>query len=54
MTPHFRRFLNARLPPGLILVPQEMPGGAAIEELLLIREASDAEELINQEWRIPL
>jgi hypothetical protein len=54
MTAHFRRFLNARFSPGLIMVPQEMPIGAAIEELLLIWEASDAEELINQEWRIPL
>lgn len=54
MTAHFRRFLDARFSPGLIVVPQEMAIGAAIEELLLIWEASDAGELINREWHIPL
>ena len=46
-----------RLPgssPGLILVPQHMPIGEAIEELLLIWGASEAEEWRDRWQALPL
>ncbi len=54
MSAHFQRFVTARVCPGLILVPQDLAIGAAIEDLLLIWEASEADELVNQEWHLPL
>jgi hypothetical protein len=46
MPTHFAWFLNSRSSPGLIVVPQDLDIGHAIEDLLLIWAASDAEE-----WR---
>jgi hypothetical protein len=52
---HFSDFLQARgSSPGVILVPQYLSIGEAIEELLLIWGASDAEEWRNRILRIPL
>ena len=45
-------FLNDQ--PGVILVPQHLPIGEAIDELVLIWGASDAEEWQNRILRIPL
>jgi hypothetical protein len=46
MPAHFARFLGVRSSPGLIIVPQELAIGGAIDDLLIIWAASDAEE-----WR---
>ena len=55
MPGHFGDFLQTRgSSPGVILVPQYLPIGEAIEELLLIWSASDAEEWENRILRIPL
>ena len=56
MPRHFGDFLQARgySPGGVLLVPQYLPIGVAIEELLLIWGASDAEEWKNRILRIPL
>ena len=43
---HFARFLDGRSSPGLIIVPQDLDIGLAIEDLLIVWAASDAEE-----WR---
>lgn len=51
---HFRRFIEQRTSPGVILVPQKLPLSAAIEELLIIWLASEAEEWINQIRFLPL
>jgi hypothetical protein len=48
MPAHFARFLNSRSSPGLVLVPQDLDIGLAIEDLLLIWAASDAEEMEGQ------
>ena len=55
MPRHFGDFLQDRgSSPGVILVPQHMPVGEVIEELLLIWGASEAEEWQNR-WRaLPL
>ena len=52
MPRHFGDFLQAHgSSPGLIVVPQRMPIGAAIEELWLIWGASDADEWRDR-WRV--
>jgi hypothetical protein len=55
MPQHFGDFLQARgTSPGVLLVPQYLPIGEAIEELVLIWGASDAQEWENRILRIPL
>jgi predicted nuclease of predicted toxin-antitoxin system len=55
MPRHFADFLQARGScPGVILVPQHLRIGEAIEELVLIWGASDAEEWENRILSIPL
>jgi hypothetical protein len=55
MLQHFADFLQARgSSPGLIVVPQYMPIGKVVEELVLIWGASDAEEWRNRIVTIPL
>lgn len=55
MPRHFGDFLQAcGSSPGLILVPQHMPIGDAIEELLLIWGASGAEEWRDRWQALPL
>lgn len=55
MPRHFGNFLQAHgSSPGLILVPQDLPIGKAIEDLVLIWGASDAYECENRILRIPL
>jgi hypothetical protein len=41
---HFADFITSQICPGVILVPQTMSVADAIEDLLLVREASQAEE----------
>jgi hypothetical protein len=55
MPRHFGDFLQTRgSSPGVLLVPQYLPIGEAIEELVLIWSASDAGEWENRILRIPL
>jgi len=44
MSHHFYRFLQQGTSPGLIIVPQELDLGMAVDGILLIAEASDASE----------
>jgi len=41
---HFWRFIERQTSPGVILIPQRLPLRSAIEELLIIWLASEAEE----------
>jgi len=54
MLAHFARFIGQRSSPGLIIVSQDLDIGAAIENLLLIWAATDAEEWIGQFGFVPL
>ena len=55
MPRHFGDFLQTRgSSPGVLLVPQYLPIGEAIEELVLIWSASDIEEWQDRILRIPL
>ena len=42
-----QQFTQGRLSPGVLLVRQDLPVGEAIETLLLIWEASDADESVK-------
>jgi uncharacterized protein DUF5615 len=55
MPRHFGNFLQAASSsPGVLLIPQHLPIGDAIEELVLIWSASNANEWQNRILRIPL
>jgi len=55
MPRHFAALLQAHgASPGLILVPQHLAIGEAIEELILIWAASEAEEWMNGIHTLPL
>ena len=54
MPAHFARFLQHRSSPGLILVPQNLDIGAAVDDLLPIWAATDAHQWRNQIGYLPL
>jgi hypothetical protein len=51
---HFRHFVEQQASPGVILIPQKLPLSTAIEQLLIIWLASEAEEWVNQIRFLPL
>lgn len=51
---HFRHFITQQASPGVILIPQKLPLSTAIEHLLIIWLASEAEEWVNQIRFLPL
>lgn len=51
---HLARFLEGNTSPGVIIVSQGLDVGAAIEDLLIIWAASDAEEWRNQLGFVPI
>ena len=53
MPDHFRAYTRVHASPGVILVPQELSVGKAIEDLLLICEACDARDLQNRICLVP-
>ncbi len=53
MPQHFAKFLAERNSPGVIIVPQDMPIGQAVQELFLAWAASDAGEWVNAIRRLP-
>jgi Domain of unknown function (DUF5615) len=48
MPQHFGHFVSADTSPGVIVVPQNLPLGIAVEWLVTIWSASEAEEWANQ------
>ena len=54
MPTHFHALVSEQRCTGLILVPTRIAIADAIEDLLLIWQASEAEEWINQMRRLPL
>jgi hypothetical protein len=54
MPSHFARFRETRSSPGLIIVSQDLDIGAAMEELLLIWLATDAEEWVERVGFVPV
>jgi predicted nuclease of predicted toxin-antitoxin system len=54
MPQHFRDFVARQTSPGIILIPQELPLSTAIEQLVMIWLASEAEEWLKQIRFLPL
>jgi hypothetical protein len=54
MPEHFYRFVASRESPGLILITQRMPTGAAVEELRLVWTRLDAADFRNHITYLPL
>lgn len=54
MPHHFRDFVARQHSPGVFLISQGLPVAAAVEALLLITDASEAEEWENQLTYLPL
>ena len=54
MPQHFRRFADSAFSPGVFLLAQSLGPSRAIEELVTIWLASEAEEWANQLWSLPL
>jgi predicted nuclease of predicted toxin-antitoxin system len=54
MPGHFFRFRQSESSPGLIVVSQELDIGPAIEDLLLIWTATEAEEWIDRIGFVPV
>lgn len=54
MPMEFAKFLETASHPGLIVAPQHLSTSAVAEDLLLIWEASDAEEWLNRIFYFPI
>jgi len=53
MPDHFREFVRENSSPGVIVIPQELSIGKAIENVLLICEACDQWDLENRVCLVP-
>ncbi|MDF0551791.1 DUF5615 family PIN-like protein [Kamptonema sp. UHCC 0994] len=51
---HFAEFIMTNTSPGILIVSQNLAVNSAIEALILIWEASSAEEWVNQIASIPI
>ena len=54
MPRHFLAFISTPTSAGVLIVPQHLQVAAAVDDLLLIWHASEAEEWINQIRSLPL
>lgn len=54
MPQHFSQLITDRDSPGVIIVPQALPIGAAVQDLYLAWAATDAAEWTNAIRRLPL
>lgn len=54
MPQHFAEFITTAISAGVLIIPQHLSVAAAVEDLLLIWHATEAEEWINQIRSLPL
>ena len=54
MPRHFRAFTRERVSPGLILIPQRLSIGRAIDELQLVWECYEERQFVNNVIYLPL
>ncbi len=54
MPRHFSEFITTQTSPGLLIIPQDLAVASAVEDLLLIWFATEAEEWINRLGFLPL
>lgn len=53
MPRHFADFIASATSPGVVVIPQSMPIGVAVENLLLIWSATEPEEWVNRLYIVP-
>ena len=51
---YFGEFITTHASPGVLIIPQYVPVSSAVEELILIWSATEAEEWINRICYLPL
>ncbi|HMF57015.1 MAG TPA: DUF5615 family PIN-like protein [Pyrinomonadaceae bacterium] len=54
MPEHFSQFISSHTSSGLLIIPQHLAPSIAVEELLLVWIASEAEEWLNRIAYLPL
>ena len=54
MPRHFAEFMARETSPGLLVIPQSLSVAAAVEDLMLIWSATEAEEWVNRISILPL
>lgn len=54
MPRHFSEFISREASPGLIVIPQSLSVATAVDDLILIWSATEAEEWINRIGFLPL
>ena len=54
MPRHFSEFITREANPGLIVIPQSLSVAVAVEDLILIWSATEAEEWVNRIGILPL
>ena len=54
MPKHFAEFIGHTTSSGVVVIPQNLPVHAAVEDLLLIWTASETEEWLNRIQALPL
>jgi predicted nuclease of predicted toxin-antitoxin system len=54
MPRHFSEFIATQTSPGLVVIPQQLPLAAAVEDLILIWSATEADEWLNRICFLPL
>jgi hypothetical protein len=54
MPGHFAEFIASETSAGLLVIPQSLSVTAAVEELILIWSATEAEEWVNRISTLPL
>ena len=51
---HFGQFITKHQSPGVLIVPQSLPGHLAADDLIVIWSASEAEEWQNRIFYLPI
>jgi hypothetical protein len=54
MPTHFAEFIAAQSSAGVLIVPQKLPVAQAVDELILVWMATEAEEWTNRIYSLPL
>ena len=54
MPHHFGEFILSKTSPGVLIITQKLPVALAVEDLLLIWAATEAEEWVNRIFVLPL
>lgn len=54
MPHHFGEFILSKTSPGVLIIPQKLPISQAVDDLVLIWAATEAEEWVNRIFVLPI